>query len=122
MRIKLPITGTVTEIEPFISGDPNDPIRKVDIDLGNVSYKLISIDLDAEEMEIEITPKLETIYATGEVHEDGKIKKAMRPTTQQERNAFIEHARDHSLERMSKQALYAMSNSPPLKNPFKKSD
>lgn len=119
MRIKLPLTGTVTEIEPFIAGDPNDPISPVNIDLGNVSWTLIGIDLDAEEMEIEIVPKLETKYATGELDDRGQPKKAMRPTTQKERDALIEHARNFSLERMSKEALYALSGSPRLKNPFK---
>lgn len=115
----MPITGTVTEIKPFIAGDPNDPICPVAVDLLNVSWVLVNIDLEAEEVEIEITPKQETMYATGEVDGQGQPIFSMRPTTQKERNAFIEQARDHSLERMSKQALYELSGSPRLKNPFK---
>jgi len=63
MRIKVPLSGKATNFNPEladidkigVSGDNNDPIR-VDIDLGNVSWRLISIDLEAKEAEIEVTP------------------------------------------------------------------
>lgn len=55
MRMKVPIEGTVlTKAPNHISGDPDDPIRIVG-DLGNVSWQLISLDLENEEMEIEVT-------------------------------------------------------------------
>ena len=63
MKMKVPLSGKATNFNPElanldrigVSGDNNDPIR-VDIDLGNVSWRLISIDLEAKEAEIEITP------------------------------------------------------------------
>ncbi len=109
MRMKIPITGTVASVEPNISGEDIDPIRMVRINLGNISWKAISLDLENEEMEIEVTPAEHFRDETG----------VRRKTTASEKQALIEHARNHSLERMSKAALYAMSNSPRLKNPFK---
>ncbi len=63
MRMKVPLTGKAIDFDPElasldkigVSGDENDPIR-VDVNLGNVSWKLISIDLEAQEAEIEVTP------------------------------------------------------------------
>lgn len=120
MKMRVPITGTVKEIMPFISGDNDDPIRMVDVDLGNVSWRLISLDLDNEQMEIEVTPSEVTSEETGEVDEHGKPIFATRPTTAKEKTQLLKHAHGLSLEKMSKQALYALSGSPRLKNPFKK--
>ena len=52
MRMRVPITGTVREIDPFISGELNDPIRMIRINLGDVSWRLIHLDLENEEMVI----------------------------------------------------------------------
>ena len=109
MRMTMPITGTVKEEKPYIAGDENDPIRMIDINLGNVSWRLVSLDLENEAMEIEVKPS-ETINDAG----------IIRPTTIQEKTQFIEAVRNWSLERMPKEALYALSKSPYLKNPFKK--
>ena len=123
MRIKTPITGTVKQVEPCIIGDDNDPIRLIEINLGNVSWRLIHLDLEAEEMEIEVTPSENMDYDTGEtcINEEGETIPVFksRKTTTQEKTQLLEHARTHSLERMSKEALYALSGSPRLKNPFK---
>ncbi len=61
MRLTIPLTGKVLVEgsvwgEGKLSGDPTDPIRPLDIDLGNVSWVMIAVDLDNEEMEIEVTP------------------------------------------------------------------
>jgi len=114
MRMKIPITGTVIAETP-VAGDPDDPIRVVNIDLGNVSWKLVRLDLDAELMEIEVTPSERISENTGEVDEEGNPISRSRKTTVKEREAFVEYARNHSLEKMSKQALYALSRSPRLK-------
>lgn len=119
MRMKIPITGTVIQVKPCILGDDNDPIRPVEINLGDVGWKLIHLDLDAEEMEIEVTPSPVTAYNTGGVDGRGQPNEESRPATQEEKNARIEHARSFSLERMSKETLYALSKSPKLINPFK---
>ena len=55
MIITVPIEGTVLSKDP-LSGDPADPIRMVKEDLGDVSWRLISTDLEAEEFTIEIVP------------------------------------------------------------------
>ena len=119
MRMRIPITGTVKAITPHIMGDDDDSIRPINIDLGDVGWKLIHLDLELEEMEIEITPNPETVYDTGSLSPDGSLEMKGRPTTLAEKNAAIEHALDRSLARMSKEALYALSGSPALKNPFK---
>lgn len=119
MKMKIPLTGTVREAKPYVSGEPDDPIRMVNIDLGNVSWTLITLDLDDKTMEIEVTPSEKTEYDTGEVDEQGQPIWASRPTTPKERTRLIDNARNHSLARMSKQALYARSKSPRLINPFK---
>jgi hypothetical protein len=58
MRIKIPITGTVisegTIWDGKLLGDPNDPIRMINIDLGNVSWEAVDVDLENEVMEIEV--------------------------------------------------------------------
>lgn len=68
MRIKVPITGTVIQKEPVIIGDPTDPIRPVRLPPGmtdpSMSWELVSmkhLDLDNEEMEIEVTMKIEDV-------------------------------------------------------------
>ena len=119
MRIKLPIRGTVKQIEPYISGDPADPIQLVDINLGNVSWRLIKLDLDAEEMEIEVTPSETIDYDTGQKDEFDRPIFMSRQATAEEKTQFLEHARKNSLECMSSAALYALSGSSRLKNPFK---
>lgn len=119
MRVKLPITGTVREVKPHVSGDLDDPIRLININLGNVSWRLISLDIDAEEMEIEVLPSESFEEDTGEINEEGKPIWVNRSATPEDKETFLEYARNHSLERMSKDALYALSGSPRLKNPFK---
>lgn len=117
--LEVPITGTVKQVEPCILGDDDDPIRLIDVKLGNVSWRLIELDLDNEIMKIEVISSPTTGYDTGQKDKEDKPIWTDRPTTPEERAELIENARNHSLERMSKQALYALSKSPKLKNPFK---
>lgn len=119
MRMKFPITGTVKEIDPYVSGDLDDPIRPVDLNLGNVSCRLIKLDIEAEDMELEVTPNPMTRYDTGEVDEGGKPIFAYKPATEEEKQNRREAALNLSLSRMSREALYALSKSPRLINPFK---
>lgn len=120
MRMKIPITGTVKQIEPCIIGDKADGIGIININLGNVAWTLINLDLDAEEMEIEVTPSEFVDEDTGGVDANNEPIWNRRSSTAQEKAQFLEHARNHSLEHMSKQALYDLSKSPRLKNPFTK--
>jgi len=120
MRMKIPITGTVRKItDGIVSGDNVDFIRPVNLNLGNVSWTLIHLDIENEEMEIEITPNPKTNYDTGEVNEVGEPIFKSRFATEEEKENRREGALNLSLSRMSKQALYALSKSPRLKNPFK---
>lgn len=117
--LEVPITGTVKQVEPCILGDDNDPIRLINVKLGHISWRLIELDLDNEIMRIEATPSPITRYDTGQKDEEGKPIFAIRPATEEEKESRREAALDLSLSRMSKQALYALSKSPRLKNPFK---
>ena len=60
MRIKVPIEGTVKSISPngVVIGDDNDPIRPVRMNPmpRGIGWRMISLDIDNEEMLIEIIP------------------------------------------------------------------
>ncbi len=109
MRMKIPITGTVIQVNPCVIGAENDPIRPVEINLGNVSWTLIKLDLENEEMEIEVTP----------ADRIGISDTEDRPTTPQEKAQFTDYAKDFSLERKTKQQLYTLSGSKKLVNQYR---
>ena len=115
MIIRIPITGTVINADTK-TGSENDPIRLIDIDLGNVSWSLVELNLENEYMAIEVIPSETVAEDTGELDEHGLPIWINRPATAEEKRAFLEHARNYSLERMNKEALYALSKSPRLKN------
>lgn len=113
MRLTMPLTGTVL-VEGSVwgdgklSGDPNDPIRPVDIDLGNVSWRMIDIDLENEVMAIEVEPGEKVTEPTGEVRE----------ATQEEKQGFLQHAKE-LIDNHTKDELYAMAKVSGLKRPAK---
>lgn len=121
MRMKLPITGTVKEILEggIVIGESDDPIRPVNVILGNVSWTMINLDIDNEEMEIEITPSDKYVYDTGAVDGQGDPVLSRRKATVQDKAVALEYARDLSLERKTKAQLYTLSGSKKLINPFK---
>ena len=55
MRLTLPLTGTLID-EVNLIGDDNDPVRPVAIDLGNVTWTMVNIDLENEVMIVEVSP------------------------------------------------------------------
>lgn len=122
MRLRVPITGTVISYDPAlakldgigISGDPNDPVRLVPVNLGNVSWRLVSIDLDNEVAEIEVTAGEDTLYNTGEVDKNGKPIINSRPATFKEKEAFLKYA-SNLINNHTKDELYSISKSPRLK-------
>lgn len=131
MRILVPITGTALTLDP-ISGDPDDPIRLIDIDLGNVSWKLIRLDLDNDMAEIEITPGDKVSFPTGEfgmfgtsekdakgkpIYEELEIYET-RQATEAEKQSLLDYARN-LVEGHTKDELYQMSGCSRLKRPFK---
>jgi len=120
MRLSLPLTGTVL-IEGdvrHIIGDPEDPIRAININLGSVSWKLVDIDLENEVMVVEARPTEEVDEPTGEVDGGGEPICRCRKTTAQEKTAFLQHAK-HLIEGHTKDELHAMSKCPRLKRPFR---
>lgn len=123
MRLTLPLTGTVL-VEGSVwgdgklSGDPDDPIRPIDIKLRNVSWTMVDVDLENEVMVIEVKPAEMIEEDTGEVDGEGHPVRRGRPTTQQEKVAFLQVAKD-LVEGHTKDELYTMAKAPRLKRPFK---
>lgn len=129
MLLRIPLTGTVlVEGEVFgkgdLEGDVNDSIRPVDIDLGNVSWTMVDIDLENEVMEIEVTPSdsisevdLDT-NGKQKLDKDGMPIYKRRPATEQEKARFLEYARN-LVEGHTKGELYQISKCPKLKRPPK---
>lgn len=110
MRLAIPLTGTVLVKGSVwaagkLEGDPNDPIRPVDIGLGNVSWTMVDVDLENEVMIIEVSPA-DKIY-------DEPTQKT-RPTTEEERQGFLQQAKG-LVEGKTKDELYTISGSPRLK-------
>jgi len=110
MRLKIPLRGTVVNEDPP-EGAPNDPIELVPIDLGNVSWELVSLDFENDLAEIEVTPSETVGYI-----ENGEIK--ARPTTEQEKEGYLDSIIRLVTEH-TKDELYTMSNCPRLKRPLK---
>lgn len=123
MKLTIPLTGTVLVEGSFrgdgkLTGDPEDPIRPVDIDLGNVSWTLIEVDLENEVMVIEVEPAEELDEDTGKKDAEGEPIYRRRQATKQERKGFLQYARDLVMNH-TKDELYQMTGSPKLKRPFK---
>ena len=119
MRLTVPITGTVlvegsVHGEGKLTGDPNDPIRPISIDLGNVNWKMVDVDLDNEVMVIEVKACDIVSEPTGGIDADGNPTYTQRPATEEEKVAFLQHAQDLVLC-YSKDELYQISGSARLK-------
>lgn len=124
MKLTIPLTGTVlVEGSVFgngkLKGDPNDPIRPIDIDLGNVSWTMVDVDLENEVMEIEVEPAEEVSEDTGQVNGEGEPIYTKRKVTEQEKIAFLQHAKD-LVQGHTKDELYLISKCSKLKRPFRK--
>ena len=99
MRIKVPVIGTVKESKPMqgrpeimeVYGDENDPIR-INVDLGNVSWTLVDLDIENGLAEIEVTPAEEVSEDTGQIDGEGKPVSETRPTTEVEKQALLDNA------------------------------
>lgn len=112
MRLTIPLTGTVL-VEGSVygagdlTGDPNDPIRPVGLNLGNVSWVMVDVDLEKEVMVIEVEP--------GEYVSESESKS--RKATAEEKAASLRAAQAIVMGH-TKEELYAMSGSSRLKRPF----
>lgn len=117
MRLKVPITGTVLDFDPDaakldgngVSGHPDDPVC-IAIDLGNVSWRLVTIDLVNDLAEIEVSPgeNISVLKVGGDPlkPEDWISRKA----TEQEKQSFLDNAKN-LVEGHTKDELYIMSKS-----------
>lgn len=76
IRIKLPLTGTLISLKPLL-GDDNDPVRVINLDLGDVSWQAVfnpetcdtMIDVDKKSIEVDVQVprhKVKVIDAQGE--------------------------------------------------------
>ncbi len=113
MRVKIPMTGTVIDFDPEnykldgigISGDPSDPVRPISLDLGNVSWKLISIDLENDLMEVDIEApdkipepvfdsKGKPVIIRDSNTPEGRQATIMRPATSTEKQQILVNAQN----------------------------
>ncbi|HUV53044.1 MAG TPA: hypothetical protein VMW64_08225 [Dehalococcoidia bacterium] len=123
MRLTIPLTGTVlVEGSVFgegkLTGDSKDFIRPIPINLGNVSWTMVDVDLENEVMIIEVQPAEGVSEDTGRVDGEGEPIYTRRKATEQEKAGFLQHARN-LIEGHTKDELYKMSKSAKLKRPFK---
>ena len=118
MRIRVPVTGKVLDYDPVgaqmdgigIVGDPNDPVRLIDINLGNVSWRLVTIDLENDLAEIEISPanKVSLLKAGGDPENSDDW--TSRPPTDGEKQGFLDYAKS-LVENRTKDELYGSTKS-----------
>ena len=123
MRLQIPLTGTVL-VEGSVwgagdlVGDPKDPIRPVDLDLGNVSWAMVDVDLENGVMVIDVEPGETVDEKTGEKDAEGSPVYRSRPASAGEKIGFLQHAQK-LIEGHTREELYQMSGCPRLKRPFK---
>lgn len=99
MKITVPFIGTVLNYKlgeipqhDEISGDPNDPVR-IGVNLGNVSWELINLDIENGLAEVEVTPAEQIDEDTGQVDEGGEPILVTRPATEIEKQALLDNAK-----------------------------
>lgn len=124
------MTGTVTDFNPDackidgigVSGHLDDPVRPVPLDLGNVAWRLVGINLEDDLMEVEIEApeniSVPSFDSKGKPILDGKGKQLMvrRPATNEEKQALLNNAQ-HLIESSSADELYAQTKAPRLSKP-----
>ena len=116
MRLRVPITGTVLEYDPVagqmdgigVVGDPNDPVRVVNINLGNVSWRLVTIDLENDLAEIEVKPGENISLLKDGGNPDNRNDWISRFATEEEKQEFINYAQQ-AVESKTADELYAIT-------------
>ncbi len=129
MRLKIPLTGTVTGFDPEaakldgigVSGDPNDLVRAVNLNTGNVRSRLVGIDLENDLMEVEVTApekvEVAVLDTQGEpVLKDGKPTFTSRLLSAKEKLDLLANAQ-HILESKTADEIYAMTGDKRLVKP-----
>lgn len=116
--MRVPLTGTVLVERRFPSGDEGDPIRPINI-LGqfDVAWKLVDIDLEREEMEIEIdcprhVNRFDPVTGDPIPDEDESVWEARKTAAFTKiQDLLLNHTKDE---------LYTLTGEPRLKRPFKR--
>lgn len=104
MKISIPLTGTLISYNPEI-GDTSDPVRIINLNLGNVSWQLISLDLVNDLALIEVTPA-----------DEGDFSGVRRPLTAVEKQKLLDDVKSLLLNN-SVARLYQISGSARLVKP-----
>lgn len=117
MRLIVPLTGTVKNYGDEGYGDLNDPIRIIDLDLGNVSWELLALDFENEVAEIEVRPSEVISKDTGQVDSEGRPIYTTRSATSEEKQGFLDYAKT-LIQGHTVNELYQISGSPRLKKPI----
>lgn len=118
MRLKIPITGKVLEYDPKagqidgigVIGDNNNPVKIVNISLGNVSWRLVTIDLENDLAEIEVSPGERSSLLKDGGNPDNPEDWTSRPATEEEKQGFLDYAKN-LIESHTVDELYAITNS-----------
>lgn len=123
MRLTVPLTGTVlvegsVHGKGLLQGDDKDPIRLIAIDLGNVSWTMVDVDLENEVMIIEVEPSERIEEDTGQLDGENNPIYSRRLATKEEKAEFLRHAQQ-LVEGHTKEELYQLSKCARLKRPFK---
>jgi hypothetical protein len=113
--ISIPLTGTLLSYDPPI-GDDNDMVRPVHIDLGNVSWQLVNLDLERDLALIEVTPSDVVYEDTGKYTPEGEPIVNIRKVTDIEKLAILQNLKDFIYSH-SAEELYHISGCKPLKKP-----
>lgn len=118
MRLKVPLTGTVLDYDILgakydgigVVGDPNDPVKPVEINLGYISWGLVTIDLVNDLAEIEVSPaeNINVLKAGGDPLNPADW--TSRVSTPTERQGFLDNAKS-LVESHTVDELYIMSKS-----------
>ena len=125
MRLKIPLTGTVSEYDPKaaqwdglgVVGDNNDPVKPININLGNVSWGLIAIDLVNDLAEIEVSPGENINVLKADKIPPGLAEDwTSRPATVEEKQGFLDHAKQ-AVEGKTKDEHYASTGTKRLVKP-----
>lgn len=130
MRLKIPMTGTVTDFDPEcykldgigVSGDNNDPVRVVNLNLGDIAWHLVGIDLENNLMEVEAEAAEQisdpVLDAEGKpvLNTDGSPKFSSRPTTPKEKQQLLDNAK-HILESKTTDEIYSLTGDKRLVKP-----
>lgn len=126
MRLKVPITGRVLGYDPKagqidgigVVGDNNDPVKPISINLGNVSWRLVTIDLENDLAEIEVSPGENINILKDGGNPDNSEDWTSRPATEEEKQGFLDYAKE-AVESHTVDELYTITKAKRLVKPTK---